>query len=159
MRPKLQLARALGSNAPPRSTEQLALLNEAKRLSPTDPDAATELGVFYLQSGNPREALAEFNVVIEKSGRTPSVLANAGAAYFLLGDTARAIEAFTEAIENDPCHFDARNNLLLVHRRQATRDTDRTRAAEIARLPPGCRLPQEQAEALATAQREIADQP
>ena len=151
IRPKLQLARAFGTSRPPRAGEQLALLSEAKKLAPSDPDVATEFGVFYLQSGDAAQAKIEFDVVIEQAGRTPSALANSGAAYFLLGDAAQAVETFTEALRKDPCHFDARNNLLLIYRRQ----DKQTKAADTARLPPECHLPLAQQRALAAARQEI----
>ncbi len=151
VRPQLQLARALGAKDPPSHTEQLALLRKAQTLAPNDPEVATELGVFHLRKGDPTVAEMFFESAIEHGGRTPSALTNWGAARFTLGDRANAVKAFREALDQDPCHFDARNNLLLVYRR----DGDLAEAAAVAQLPGQCRLPRRQSEALALARKEI----
>jgi tetratricopeptide (TPR) repeat protein len=154
VRPQLQLARALGAKDTPNHTEQLALLKKAQTLAPNDPEVAVELGVFHLRKGDAEAAETFFESAIEHGGRTSSALTNWGAARFTLGDRADAVSAFREVLALDPCHFDARNNLLLVYRREG----DLAEAARIAQLPPDCRLPERQREALALARSEMTTQ-
>ncbi|HUG80375.1 MAG TPA: hypothetical protein VML01_01845, partial [Bryobacterales bacterium] len=152
VRPQLQLARALGAAEPARHDEQLALLRRAEALAPNDAEVATELGVFYLRQGDAAAAQTFFEFAIERGGRTPAALTNWGAARFMLGDRASAVAAFRESLGQDPCFFDARNNLLAVYRREG----DLALAARTAQLPRDCRLPERQREALALARDEIA---
>ena len=154
VRPQLQLARALGAAEPARHEEQLAVLERAQALAPSDAEVATELGVFYLRKDDAARAEGLFAAAIESVGRTPAALTNWGAARFMLGDRASAVEAFRESLDQDPCFFDARNNLLAVYRREG----DLALAARTAQLPRDCRLPERQREALALARDEIASQ-
>ena len=155
VRPKLQLARALGAAEPPNRDEgreeQFALLNEAQQLAPSDPEAATELGVFHLQAGQPRQALEHFHRALSGTKRGPSALANWGTAQLMLGAREEAVEAFDEALSKDPCQYDARNNLIYVHREEG----DLSKALAAATLPVDCRLPIRQRQALEAAHREI----
>jgi Flp pilus assembly protein TadD len=128
--------------------EQLGLLEEAARLAPQDPDATTELGVYLLQHGHPGRALEQFQRVIELETATPQALANRGAALYLLGRVDEAARDFEAALVQDPCNFDARNNLILV--RRTAGDTDAVR--RLAVIPEGCRFSTKQQVALDAAQ-------
>ena len=144
VRPKLQLARALEAT---RGTgaERLALLRQAKTLAPNDGEAATELGVFYLKTGNAEYALAEFQLALGSAPSDAQALTNYGAALYSLGDIGQASAAFDRALRSDPCHFDARNNSILLA--NALGRTDR--AVQLSRAAPGCRYTPEQRAALA----------
>lgn len=150
LRPKLQLARALGA-AEEGGEEQLRLLRDAKQQAPSDPEVATELGVLYLRGGQPREALEQFNLALGETNRGPSELANWGAAQLMLGASDKGIAASNEALAKDPCQYDAHNNLIYVYREEG----NLTKALAAATLPAGCRLPIHQQQALDVARREI----
>ena len=70
----------------------------------------------------------------------------------MLGARAEAVEAFDEALSKDPCQYDARNNLIYIHRERG----DLIRALAAATLPPDCRLAIRQHEALDAARHEVA---
>ena len=140
VRPKIQLARALGAKQPPARDEQLRLLDEARSLAPHDPDVATEIGVVYLRMGRPSDASREFSVALTASPNDPQALTNCGAALYALGRGEEAAETFRTALGIDPCNFDARNNLILAYRKRG----DTLAARRTARSPAGCRFTAEQ---------------
>ena len=146
VRPKLQLARALGATGGA-DAERLALLSQAKALAPNDSDVATELGVFHLKDGNAGQALAEFQIALKRSPTDAQALTNHGAALYMLGDIGEASTAFDRALRGDPCHFDARNNSILLAKALGQAD----RVVALALAPPGCRYTPEQTAALAAA--------
>ncbi len=160
VRPKLQLARALGAalgaSGQEHRDEQHRLLREAKQLDPANLDVATELGVFYLQTGRPAQALEQFELVLDSpadgSPGDPQARANYGAALYILGRRDEARWEFEQVLAGDPCNFDARNNLILLHRTAGRLGEARERAAE----PRGCRLPTAQREALRATREELA---
>jgi Flp pilus assembly protein TadD len=135
VRPKLQLARALAGKGPEATAERFDLLQQARGLAPQQAEVALELGVFHLQTGNPAEALAEFDLAAAAEPPSAQIQANRGAALYLLNRTAEAEGAFRLALELDPCNFDARHNLILLHRALGSFDE----AQELARLPGNCR--------------------
>jgi tetratricopeptide (TPR) repeat protein len=158
-RPKLQLARALGAQGPGREEEQFGLLREARAVAPHDPDVTTELGVFYLQRAEPERALRLFDEALGGNAQRPQALANRGAALFLLGRREEAIGDWRSALTQDPCNFDARNNLIHAHQSEsaaAERDSagndratnDREAVRRLAVIPEGCRFSERQRLAL-----------
>ena len=64
-----------------------------------------------LESGRPREALAEFGRALALAPRDPRALNNRGTALAALGQTEAARRDFERALEADPCLFEARLNL------------------------------------------------
>ena len=152
VRPKLQLARALAAKGEDARAEQLRLLQRSRELKPKDPQIATELGVFYLQTAQPHAALKEFDLVLEDSPDDPQALANRGAAWYMLGQVEKARFEFEQVLARDPCNFDARNNLVLLHRRAGRLGE----ALERTAFPGDCRFPNAQREALLAAQDELS---
>jgi protein O-mannosyl-transferase len=158
-RPKLQLARALGAQGPGREGEQLGLLQEARTVAPHDPDVTTELGVFYLQRADPERALRLFDEALGQSSERPQALANRGAALFLLGRREEAIADWRSALAEDPCNFDARNNLIHAHLSEsanaenANAESDSAAVRRLAVIPEGCRFSERQRLALEAAGR------
>jgi Flp pilus assembly protein TadD len=134
-RPKLQLARALAKRGPAATQERLALLEQARELSPASADVALEIGVFHLQSGSPADALAEFDRAAAGEPRSAQVQADRGAALYLLGRLPEAEATFQNALEMDGCNFDARNNLILLYRTLGDGEAVR----RTAQIPKGCR--------------------
>lgn len=150
-RPKLQLARAVGAKGPGYRDEQRRLLTRAKRLRPRNSEVLAELGVFYLQNGQPSLALAKFQSRLATSPRDVQALTNKGAALHLLGQSEEARLLFQRALDLDPCDFSARNNLLLSYREER-----RWREAlSAARMPGSCRPHPKQLRALELARSEI----
>ena len=136
IRPKLQLARALGAARSAAGSERLALLREARHLKPSDTTVMTELGVFYLQAGRPTDARREFKAALDANPNDSQALANYGVTLYSLGNLESARQVFARALELQPCNFDARHNAILLEvvlGRQA--------AADMLRNVPGrCRF-------------------
>jgi tetratricopeptide (TPR) repeat protein len=109
-RPKLQLARALAPADPARAQ---ALILEARRLEPSNPETFTQMGALLLER-NPARALAEFDQALRLLPRSPDAHSNRGTALYLLGRTPEAEAAFVRALELDPAHKNARHNLDLL---------------------------------------------
>jgi Flp pilus assembly protein TadD len=128
------LARALAQQGPSTTQERLALLQQARQTAPGSADVALEIGVFHLQSGNPADALAEFDRAAAGEPRSAQVQANRGAALYLLGRFSEAEAAFRDALAVDACNFDARNNLILLYR--AVGDGEAVRRT--AQVPNDC---------------------
>jgi tetratricopeptide (TPR) repeat protein len=140
VRPKLQLARALGASETPNRQEQLRLLEEALNLAPDDPIVAEQRGAFFLETGIPQAALEEFDRAISLHGRNAQSLANRGVALHVLGRTREATASFREALDLDPCNFDAVHNLLLT----SGRVQPSSGAAPPELVREGCRFSPEQ---------------
>jgi tetratricopeptide (TPR) repeat protein len=149
VRPKLQLARALAANGPGAVSERLALLRQARELSPRNPDVLLEFGVVHLQTGSPGEALAAFEQAAAIQPGNAQVQANRGAALYLLGRLQESEAAFQSALETDPCNFDARNNLMLLYR--SLRDDAAVRRT--AAMPAGCRWSWQREQMMKAAQQ------
>lgn len=135
VRPKLQLARALGQKGPQAVPERVELLRQARELSPESPDAALEFGVLHLQTGSPAQALAAFDSAAAIEPENAQIQANRGAALYLLGRLPEAESALSSALQKDPCNFDARNNLILLYRSLG----DLSAVRRTAEAPADCR--------------------
>jgi tetratricopeptide (TPR) repeat protein len=118
-RPRIQLARSV------EPLKGLAILNEAQRLRPEDPNVAAEQGRVLLASGRVDEALAAFGRALALDPSDARSISNRGAALAALGQTDAAVADFTRALAADPCQFDALLNLRRVGRGRE--------------VPPGCR--------------------
>ncbi len=105
MRPKIQLSRSV----PP--AEALALLADARRLAPNNPDVASETGKVLLASGQPGVALAEFGRALALVPHDANNLNNRGVALAALGQKDAARADFENAIALDPTLTAARENL------------------------------------------------
>jgi tetratricopeptide (TPR) repeat protein len=146
VRPKLQLARALGADGPASTAERKKLLDEARALS-DDADVLGEIGVFYLQSSQPETAAQAFHEAIERDPGDAQLRTNLGTSLVSLGRMEEAERNFRGALAIDPCNFDARNNLMFVLRRKGAVDEARI----LASAPRHCPFSQEQLEALDAA--------
>lgn len=105
VRPRIQLARAV----PP--TEALAILADAQRIAPADPNVASEQGRVFLEAGNPAAALGAFSRALANSPSDASAINNRGVALLALGQQTAAQADFERALGVNPCLFDARLNL------------------------------------------------
>jgi Tfp pilus assembly protein PilF len=73
-----------------------------------------ELGYIYEGQGKYGLAEKEYRAAIRKQKDWPVPYFNLGNVYFKMGDPARAEECYREAIERDPGHSDAMNNLAYI---------------------------------------------
>ena len=131
VRPKLQLARALAQSDPAHAE---ALLLDALRLERDNPAAHTQLGSLWLDQRQPDRALPEFEAALRLEPRSASALSNRGTALYMLGRLDEAAGEFQRALDRDPCHFNARHNLLLLYRSQGKQDSYQ----HFAEPPPAC---------------------
>jgi Flp pilus assembly protein TadD len=67
-----------------------------------------------MAAGRPAEALSEFGRVLALSPRNPQALNNRGVALSALGQNEAASRDWREALEIEPCLFDARWNLMRI---------------------------------------------
>jgi Flp pilus assembly protein TadD len=141
LRPKLQLARALAATDPDRAE---TLLLEAQRLAPENPEPFTQMGTLMLDRRRPGRALREFEAALRLAPHSADALSNRGAALYVLGRPAEAEDEFRRALDRDPCHFNARHNLLLLYRARG----DDVSARQTKDVPPGCRFTPAQVEEL-----------
>src|SRR5262249_17824439 len=132
IRPKLQLARAVAQKDPQRAE---ALLLEARRLEPSNPETYTQMGSLLLDQRDPYGALQEIDVALRLQPGSPDAHSHRGTALFLMGRLGEAEAEFSEALRMDPCHRNARHNLELVY--SARGEDARARAVEF--VPEGCR--------------------
>ncbi len=105
IRPRLQLARALPWH------RAVAVIEDAKRIAPNDPDLASEEGRIHLSAGRPELALNAFGRALALRPNDPKALNNRGAALFALDQREAAKADFEAALRGDPCQADARRNL------------------------------------------------
>ncbi|MDQ2950452.1 MAG: tetratricopeptide repeat protein, partial [Acidobacteriota bacterium] len=106
IRPKIQLARALGGTA------GLAILAEADSIAPDDPRVASEEGRIAISLSNPQQALVAFGRALALDPSNAAAQSNRGVALLMLGQTDAARNDFERALSINPCQFDARLNLL-----------------------------------------------
>lgn len=151
VRPRLQLARALEAHGDAARSERRALLNEALALEPDNPTVASEIGVFYLEGGEPGRALEAFGTARRLDPDEPRILASIATSLYMLGRVEEAEQGFRETLERDGCNFDARNNLMLILRSRGDQAAVRKLAGE---APPDCRYSEEQRRAFETAASE-----
>jgi tetratricopeptide (TPR) repeat protein len=108
-------------------TEAEHFLNLALRNDPENSEALYGLGSIYLQQNKPAEARATFERVLKLPQRYPGTLPNAWNNLGLLsareGHTDEAIRQFQQALQLDPDHFIALENLGNAYR-QAKRWDD-----------------------------------
>jgi Tfp pilus assembly protein PilF len=135
-RPKLQLARTLFRSDPERAE---SLLLEARQLEPRNPETYTQMGTLMLDQRNPYGARGEFEDALRLS-TSPDTLSNRGTALFLLGRLGEAESDFQRALDLQPCHYNARHNLVLLYRHRG----DQARLREVTQLPLACRFTPDQ---------------
>ncbi len=105
LRPKIQLARALPHD------RAIAILEEAERLAPFDPQVPTELAHVELELNRPAVALSYAGRALALAPHDPHSIGNRGAVLQALGQTAAARRDFLAALAIDPCLAEARANL------------------------------------------------
>ena len=88
--------------------DALPLLEAAAREDPANLKASLYLAVAYLQLTRIDEAAAVYLKILPRGGAETSRIAfNLGNAYYALGNTAQAVQYYTEAIEANPSNASA----------------------------------------------------
>jgi protein O-mannosyl-transferase len=128
IRPKIQLARVL----PPE--RGLVLIQQAKKIDPSNPLLASEEGRIYLESNRPALALEAFGQALALEPDSARAINNRAVALAALGQMETAKAEWLRALDKDPCLFDARLNLR--------------KAGSPAPPPSSCRFTPDQAKAL-----------
>ena len=95
---------ALGLEQEGRGSEAEELLRRAVRIAPRDVGSRNALGLCLLQLQRPREALEEFDAVLELDPKLPYAHANRGNALRSLGWLPEAEASFRRAIDLDSRH-------------------------------------------------------
>ncbi len=105
IRPMLQLSRAV-----PRE-QAVALLEDAERLDPGDPEIPTELARVDLELNHPGDALAQAGRALALTPGEAHALNNRGAVLLAMNQTEAARSDFLAALRVDACLAEARQNL------------------------------------------------
>ncbi|WP_237055249.1 tetratricopeptide repeat protein [Microbulbifer sediminum] len=71
-----------------------------------------------LHAGEYQQAISLLNDVVEREQRLPAPYVNLGIAYYKSGDQKHAEESFLKALEIDPVHPTANNELAVLYRKQ-----------------------------------------
>ena len=132
VRPKLQLARALGGQDPERAE---SLLLAARSLESRNPEVYTQMGALMLKQRNPYGALQEFDEALRLQPQSADAHSNRGTALFLLGRLGEAEMEFQDALSRDPCHFNARHNLVLLYKARHDEAGRRRAATPLSHCP------------------------
>jgi len=149
-RPYIGLSRGLAQDNRP--VEARRALERGLQAEPDNRDLRMNLGVMLVEEGNAREALPHFKRAIELGRETPEAWNNAGAAYSMLGQQDKAIDAYRRALGLSPCFYNSRRNLMA-----ALADGGRFKEAMAAgAVPAGCRLLPEQEQELERIRSAIA---
>jgi Flp pilus assembly protein TadD len=101
----LQLSRAV-----PRE-QAVALLEDAERLAPGDPEIPTELARVDLELNRPGDALAQAGRALALTPGEAHALNNRGAVLLAMNQTEAARSDFLAALRVDACLAEARQNL------------------------------------------------
>ena len=83
-----------------------------------DPDNAelhTNYGIVLLSVNKPAAALAQFQRAMALTGETADGWNNIGGAYYRINNVAASLQSFERALGLDPCSFNARRNLMMLH--------------------------------------------
>jgi len=149
-RPYIGLSRGLAQDKRP--VEARRALERGLQAEPDNRDLRMNLGVMLVEEGNAREALPHFKRAIELGRETPEAWNNAGAAYSMLGQQDKAIDAYRRALGLSPCFYNSRRNLMA-----ALADGGRfEEAIATGAVPAGCRLLPEQEQELERIRSAIA---
>jgi tetratricopeptide (TPR) repeat protein len=107
----LGLARAFAGD-PVKESEYL---QRGLVLDPENPDLHTNYGIALFARKRFGEALEHFNRAMAIAGETADGWNNIGGAYFQLNHPADSLRSFEKALQFDPCNFNARRNVMMLH--------------------------------------------
>jgi tetratricopeptide (TPR) repeat protein len=116
---RIRAGAALAGSHDPRAEPAVAEYVASLRTRPDDYSQRMNLGVFYADSGHPRDAIAEYETAIRLRPDFAPPLVNASVIYSQLGEDAKAEAALRRALQIDPQNSAANVNLgLLLAERQ-----------------------------------------
>ncbi len=135
------------------------LLEQARRLSPSDPVVLNALGMHLLASGDPTAAVREFEAAIHHDPREPALWMNLASAQRQRQDDASEQLALEGALAIDQTHFMAQLRIAELHERleHATIAAEHWRAV-LSLAPPDDQLPPALADRLAEARAYVASE-
>ena len=114
-------------------------IEKAAAADKVDPRALHSRGVVRLELGKQKEALADFDAVLDANVKVPGVLLNRGLALLELGEFDDAVDAMTAAIAADPADgrpYDARSRALLQREFFDAALSDSEKAVELSPREP-----------------------
>ena len=126
-------------------------LERGLELDPNDPGLHTDLGVLLARERNPEAALEAFQRALELGAETSGAWNNVGVAHYLLQERDKAVKAYRRALRFEPCHYDARRNLMNLLFEMGLKQ----QALEVGTLPAGCHLLPEHARKLEESRKRV----
>jgi tetratricopeptide (TPR) repeat protein len=120
------------------------LYDRGLEIDPYNADGHANLGLILLSQEDPENALSHLHKALALGGEKSLVWNNIGSAELRRGQIEEGIEAFRKALDNDPCRFDARWNL--IHTLSSLGETEDARVA--GHIPATCRFLPEQGQKL-----------
>lgn len=135
------------------------LLEQARRLAPSDPVVLNALGMHLLASGDAIAAAREFEAAIQRDPREPALWMNLASAQRLRGDDVGEQLALEGALAIDQTHFMAQLRIAELHERNSrmTIAAEHWRAV-LALAPPDEQLPPALAARLREARSYLGNQ-
>lgn len=116
--PRERTERSIQEYQKGRAKEAVEPADTAERLAPNDPEVQYDAGTVHLGAGDSRRAVS----LLEKAakgaepGLSPAAHYNLGNAKLAAGDADGAVEAYKEALREQPANQDAKHNLELALR-------------------------------------------
>jgi tetratricopeptide (TPR) repeat protein len=112
----------------------LEYLNRGLAVEPDNPELHNNLGIALLGANQPGDALAHFQRAMAVTGETSDLRNNIGGAYFRMNNLPAALDSFERALQLDPCSFNARRNVMMVHSQR----NEPVAVWQAGEIPPAC---------------------
>jgi Tfp pilus assembly protein PilF len=85
------------------------------QLDPDNAELHTNYGDMLIAAGKPEEALKHFQRALALTNKPADQWSNIGAAYYDLHDAGQSMSSYQQALQIDPCNYNARRNLVLLY--------------------------------------------
>jgi protein O-mannosyl-transferase len=132
-----QLGQTYASKDPVRARQ---LYERGLEIDPESGPGHTNLGLLLLAQGDLDNAMNQLRQALAVGGDAPLVWNNIGAVYLRRGELEEGIKCFLQALERNPCRFDARVNLA----RALAASNRKEEAVHATLIPEDCRMLPEQ---------------
>jgi cytochrome c-type biogenesis protein CcmH/NrfG len=111
---------ASASPSPLEVASKIQTLKEVVNKDPENFSAWLELGNFYFDSDQPKEAIEAYSKYLAVKPNNPDVITDTGIMYRRLGEIDQALREFRKAAQSDPNHVNSRYNIgvVLLHDKQ-----------------------------------------
>ena len=134
--PKILMALGYACYVQGKIPESIDRLEQARQLTPTDPDIWFMLGTLFSRSGDSEKALAYFQHTLVLRPLHTLARLNMGVIHFRASRYQSAIDSFTAVIESEPDNFKALYNLGLTLIRVGRADEANTLLRRACALEP-----------------------